>query len=78
MKQSSRILKNGFFVILNEVKDLKLINMTIFFAALRMTNRRNRQFFNSLIESILIVPFVISLSIMFIPLKLNSISASHR
>ena len=37
-KVISRLLKNVFFVILNEVKDLELINMTRFFAALRMTN----------------------------------------
>jgi hypothetical protein len=42
-------LKNGFFVILNKVKDLELINMTRFFASLRMTNFQLWQFFNSLI-----------------------------
>ncbi len=40
--RDSRLLKTGFFVILNEVKDLELINMNRFFAALRMTNRRDR------------------------------------
>jgi len=45
-----RLLKNGFFVILNEVKDLKLVDMIRFFASLRMTNGRIRQFFNSLIN----------------------------
>jgi hypothetical protein len=37
---SSRLLKNGFFVILNEVKDLEPIDMTRFFASLRMTMGR--------------------------------------
>jgi len=36
-----RLLKNGFHVILNEVKDLELINITRFFAALRMTKWGN-------------------------------------
>jgi hypothetical protein len=34
----TRLLKNGFFVILNEVKDIELININGFFAAFRMTN----------------------------------------
>ena len=39
---TSRLLKNGYFVILNEVKDLESIDMTRFFASLRMTIRRFR------------------------------------
>jgi hypothetical protein len=42
-------LKNGFFVILNEVKDLEVINLTIFFASRRMINSHFGQFFNSLL-----------------------------
>jgi hypothetical protein len=37
-----RLLKNGYFVILNEVKDLESTDMTRFFASLRMTIRRFR------------------------------------
>ena len=40
---SARLMKNGLFVILNEVKDIELIKNTRFFASLRMTNRRNEQ-----------------------------------
>jgi hypothetical protein len=46
----SRLLKNGFYVILNEVKDLELINMTRFFASLRMTNSQLWEFFNNLLD----------------------------
>jgi hypothetical protein len=38
-----------FYVILNEVKDLELINMTRFFASLRMTNSQLGEFFNNLL-----------------------------
>jgi len=47
---ASRLLKNGFYVILNEVKDLELINMTRFFASLRMTHSQLWEFFNNLID----------------------------
>jgi hypothetical protein len=46
---ASRLLKNGFYVILNEVKDLELINMTRFFASLRMTHSQLWEFFNNLL-----------------------------
>ncbi len=36
---TNRLLKNGYFVSLNEVKDLESIDMTRFFASLRMTIR---------------------------------------
>jgi hypothetical protein len=42
-------LKNGYFVILNEMKDLESIDMTRFFVSLRMTMRQLRRFFNSLL-----------------------------
>jgi hypothetical protein len=37
LKSTNRLLKNGFFVILGKAKDLDLIDITRFFAALRMT-----------------------------------------
>jgi hypothetical protein len=38
-RRPSRLLKNVYYVILNEVKDLNLVEKNRFFAALRMTNR---------------------------------------
>ncbi len=40
--------KTSFHVILNGVKDLELINITRFFAALRMTNYGGFRFCNGL------------------------------
>jgi len=42
-------VEKRFLVILNEVMNLAILDMTRFFALLRMTMGRIRQFFNSLI-----------------------------
>ena len=39
-----KLSQNGFFVILNEVKDLELLDITRFFASLRMTWPRYARF----------------------------------
>ncbi len=49
----NRLLKKGFFVILNEVHDIEVINMTRFFASLRMTHSQFGEFFNSLFMPLL-------------------------
>jgi hypothetical protein len=41
------VVEKQFFAILNEVNDLEPIDMTGFFASLRMTMGRIQQFFNS-------------------------------
>ena len=47
---AGRLLKNGFFVILNGVKDLYLVAKTRFFATLQMTTMVFFEFFNSFID----------------------------
>ncbi len=43
-------MKKVFSVILNEVKDLDLVEKTRFFATLRMTKMRFLEFFNSFLD----------------------------
>jgi hypothetical protein len=46
-KHGYKLLQNPFFVILNEVKDLELVERTRFFAPLRMTRSQGLGFCNS-------------------------------